>query len=142
MAKKGEHLSEETKRKLSEGRMDNKWSVGHKCSEEIKQKLREERKGEGGSNWKGGLYSYYHGEARKLFGKPYCEECGITYEEYSKTHLKKLEMHCITKNFIILEQWNWKCLCSKCHNTKFHPYIYEMAARSRSKDGKCAADRI
>jgi len=126
MAKKGEHLSEETKRKLSEGRKGNQWGKGHKVSEDHKQKLREQRKGEKGSNWKGGMFSYYHSEAKKLFGKPYCEECGITREEYAQTHKRKtLEMHCIMKDFRVLEQWNWRCVCSKCHNTKFHGYIYE-----------------
>lgn len=119
MAKKGEHLSEETKRKLSEGRKGNKWGLGHKLSDEIKKKLSEERKGEKGSNWKGGQYSYYHYEARKLFGKPHCEDCGITYEEYAETHKNKFEMHCISKDFKILEQWNWQCLCNKCHHKTY-----------------------
>lgn len=68
-------------------------------------------------NWKGGLSDYYHGKARELFGTNYCEECGISKEEYRKTHKVSLSMHCITKDYKILEQFNWMCLCQKDHSS-------------------------
>jgi len=72
--------------------------------------------GERSSQWKGGLGQYRHAEARRLFGKPYCEECGITYEEYFlESGGKKFDMHCVSKDYRIMEQWNWKCLCKSCH---------------------------
>ncbi len=105
----GKHRSDETKKKISQS------LLGRPLAEITKAKL----SGSNSHMWKGGLYIYYHGKARELFGKPYCEDCGISLEEYSqnkKKHQKKqFDMHCINKDYIILEQWNWKCLCRKCH---------------------------
>lgn len=68
------------------------------------------------ATWKGGSSIYFHNRAQELFAKPFCEECKIDLEEYQKTHKKKrFEMHCISKDYTILEQWNWLCLCSRCH---------------------------
>lgn len=46
---------EETKRKIGTAHKGNKWGVGHKVSEVMKNKLREQRAGNKGSNWKGGV---------------------------------------------------------------------------------------
>lgn len=78
---------------------------------------------ENSCNWKGGLKDYCHEEARKFFGKPFCEGCRISLEDYRKTHKqKRFNMHCISKDFTILEQWNWKCVCSKCHHKEHKLY--------------------
>ncbi len=98
---------------LGKRNIGNKYGLGHKVSEEMKEKLRKERKW-GWTNWKGGLYSCYHIEAKKLFAKPYCEDCGILRE-----NRKRFEMHCISGNWKILEQWNWQCLCNKCHHKTY-----------------------
>jgi hypothetical protein len=66
--------------------------------------------------WKGGLRAYLHTKARELFGTPICQDCGISLEDYIKVQKKKkFDMHCISKDYKILEQWNWKCLCASCH---------------------------
>jgi len=83
--------------------------------------VREKFKGEGNPSWKGGLYGYYHEKARELFGSPVCQKCGISLEEYRLTHKvkKQFEMHCLSNDYTILEQWNWQCICVKCHH-KIH----------------------
>ncbi len=140
MAKKGEHLSEETKAKLRKPKSEEtkrkirlthlgthaseetkmKMSMARKGrahSQETRRKLSECRMGEKHHNWNGNHYQTYHRRAKELFGKPCCEECGIHIEEYAIKYARKkhLEMHCVSKDFTILEQWNWICLCYPCH---------------------------
>jgi hypothetical protein len=95
--KKRKPFSEEWKRNISKNHID--------CS------------GKNSFSWKGGLEGYYHIRAREFFGKPSCEECRISLQEYGRIRKQKnFDMHCVSKDFRILEQWNWKCLCSKCHH--------------------------
>jgi len=67
--------------------------------------------------WRGGLTGWWHVKAKELFGKPFCEECKISLEEHKLKFqkYKNFDMHCISKDYTILEQWNWRCLCRKCH---------------------------
>jgi len=88
-----------------------------------RKRVSESKKGEKNPNWKDtGHYVYCHEEARKLFGKPCCESCSISLEEYClRNHRKKqFEMHCVSKDYKILEQWNWRCLCYSCHRRDYH----------------------
>lgn len=92
----------------------------------------EKFKGEGNPNWKGGVEGYYHEKARQMFGSPVCQKCGISLEEYRSTHKvkKQFEMHCLSNNWTILEQWNWQCVCVKCHS-KIHYDEFKMYMKSR-----------
>jgi hypothetical protein len=60
---------------------------------------------------------YYHEKAWKLFGKKFCEGCGITLDEYIVKYNKRFDMHNTLepKNYCILEEKAWMCLCVKCH---------------------------
>jgi hypothetical protein len=84
---------------------------------EVKRKIKEAIQAEKNYHWEGGNYDWWHREARKLFEIPVCQGCKITLEEYTSLYKRKkhFDMHCISKDYTILEQWNWKCLCSKCH---------------------------
>ena len=69
-------------------------------------------------NFRGGRSQYFHEKARHLFGTLVCEKCGLSLEEYCSTHkVKKFDMHCVTKDFTIIEQWNWNCVCHMCHES-------------------------
>ena len=110
----GYKLTEEHKRKISKGLR------GHKLSKASRKKLSKSMKGlEAGENhprWNGGMYVYCHETARKLFGSPQCEDCHISLRQYAATHKhKQFNMHCISGDYKIMEQWNWRCLCSRCH---------------------------
>jgi hypothetical protein len=79
-------LTEETKRKIGESNKGNK--LGPQ-SEELKRKKSESLKGrflkEESSQWKGGIdIGTQHKRAWELFGKDYCEICGISLNEYKK----------------------------------------------------------
>jgi len=83
---------------------------------DVRKKISESKLAENNPLWKGGLYSHFHEEAKKFFGKPVCEDCGISLEEYRLVHKKGFHMHCLTRDYTILQQFNWKCVCSRCHS--------------------------
>jgi hypothetical protein len=92
--------------------------VGIKLSEDHRKKLSEAKMGKGGNKcnrWMGGFKDYYHQKAKELFGSPYCQECNISLEEYLQSHKHSFDMHCVSKDFRALQQWNWYCVCRKCH---------------------------
>ena len=106
---KGSKQSEEAKAKISTNTATRRFEVRSKMSaSKIGNKIR--------WNSSSNHFQYYHEKAKQLFGSPVCQECSISIEEYILTHKQSFEMHCISKDFTILEQWNWKCLCSKCHH--------------------------
>jgi len=88
--------------------------------------IREKFKGEGNPSWKGGLSGWYHEKAREMFGSSVCQKCGISLEEYRLTHKvkKQFEMHSLSKDYTILEQWNWQCICVKCHH-RIHIHYFQ-----------------
>ena len=75
------------------------------------EKFKEKVSGENSGRWKGGNYDYFHKKARKLFEKDNCQKCGISIVEHIKTVGRKFDMHCISKNYDIMEHNNWLCLC-------------------------------
>ena len=97
---KGKHLSEETKKKMSEASKGNKYALGHKHSEEAKNKIAEAMKGE-----KNPFYGKHHSEdtrkkmreARKgkqlgkdnpFYGKKHSEETRKKIGEINKVKMK------------------------------------------------------
>lgn len=116
----GKHHTEEWKKNNSELKKGNQYRKDIPHTEETKRKIGVSNKGkttsEKNPRWKGGLYGYYHEKARQLFGSSVCQDCGITLQEYVSTQKQKqFDMHCVSKDYTILEQWNWRCLCRKCH---------------------------
>lgn len=90
---------------------------GKKHSEETKRRISENGRDDKNIRWKGGSSNYYHRKARELFGTFLCETCGISIEEYRLTHKhRKFQMHCNSRDYTMLEVWNWKCVCSHCHH--------------------------
>lgn len=83
---------------------------------EVKEKQKESHLGKNNYGWKGGCYEHYHFKARKLFSTPICQMCGINLEEHFRTHKKRFHLHCVSKDYTILEPWNWQCLCIKDHH--------------------------
>ena len=81
---------------------------GKKASPETRAK-------QSAARWKGGGSAYYHRNARKLFGKDYCEMCGISSQEYAKLSKRRPQMHCIDDNYRNLSPENWITICGKCH---------------------------
>ena len=96
--------------------------VRKKISERTKEKwkdldYRTKLSGENSNSWKGGLTFYYHDRAQELFATPMCQDCGISLEKYQSTHKqKRFHMHCISRDYTILTQRNWSCVCCKCHS--------------------------
>ncbi len=92
---------------------------GQKHSVETRRKMSNAQLKEKNYQWKGGCSAYYHRKARELFGAPFCQDCGITLEEYiqnkTKHPRKKFDMHCVSEDYTILESWNWENICRKCH---------------------------
>jgi hypothetical protein len=68
--------------------------------------------------WVGGNIQYWHDKARKLFGKKYCEVCGISNYLSLKVNNKKLEMHnCLNpKNYKQMDAKVWMTVCLACHS--------------------------
>ena len=117
-------LSEETKRKIGLAHIGNKWGLGHKCSEERKRKMSEERKGSKGSNWKGGVTPLNQSLRNSLDAKIWRESvfkrdkyvCQMCYN-----HSKYLRSHHI-KPFAFypelrFEVSNGVTLCQECHRS-------------------------
>jgi len=102
----GRHHSEETIEKIRKSLLEKVQSEEH----------REKNSGENNYGWKGGGIGYLHDKARKLFGKDKCEKCGIFIEDYIKDRtVKRFDIHCVTKDYTIMEKFNWLCLCRSCH---------------------------
>ena len=74
--------------------------------------------GEDSVNWKGGGYNWLHKEARRLFGKDYCERCGVSKMLHYNIYKRNLDMHCVDKNHKNLSRDNWESLCIYCHRQK------------------------
>jgi len=70
--------------------------------------------------WKGGCIEYKHHEAWKLFGKEHCEHCDISLIDYKNKYNRRFDMHCnsLPKDYSIMEQSNWMCLCVDCHRAE------------------------
>ena len=103
---------------------------------EVKAKKSAAISGENNYQWQGGLTRYYHEKARELFGSPLCQRCGISLEEYLKTHKRQFDMHCVSgerkEDYSILEQWNWRCVCRKCHE-EIHKELRRLLKNEESK---------
>lgn len=131
--KVGKEKADEIKKVISEKMTGEKhprygkhWDVhprgmlGKHHSEESRKRMSESNKnGFGPDNycWKGEHSGYYHDLAWKLFGKLYCEDCGISLEEYLKLIGKRFDMHCTSKpkDYSLMEETNWKTFCGRCH---------------------------
>ena len=92
---------------------------GKKRSKESCERYRESKKGKFGEEtnaWKGGCIEWYHREAWILFSKHKCEVCGITNKDHKRKTNMRLSMHCRTKDYKLLEEWNWITVCHfGCH---------------------------
>jgi len=109
---KGVRQSEDHKRKISEAKK------GNKHSEETKRKIGEGVKGENNGKWIGGCITYWHDKAWELFGKNNCEECGMSLDNHLKKFNRRFDLHNTIlpkKDYTIMEDYAWKCVCSKCH---------------------------
>ena len=62
-----------------------------------------------------------HYIARKLFGKKYCEQCGITNWLSLKVYGENLSMHyrLLSKDYSVMKSAVWKTFCKGCH-IRFH----------------------
>ena len=80
---KGKHLSEETKKKMSEASKGNKYALGHKHSEEAKNKIAEAMKGE-----KNPFYGKHHSEdtRKKIRASKKGKHLGKDNSFYGKHH--------------------------------------------------------
>ena len=127
--------SEETKRKIGEASKGNQYALGYKHSEETKKNLSERNKGikrpgvvesnkNNQYNWKGGCYTWYHSKAHELFCPNKCS-CGITCEEHKTKYGGRLNMHCVSGNYKIIDPENWIGLCNVCH-VKLHKKLKEQ----------------
>lgn len=125
-ARKGKPKSESWKKSQSAVRKgvpkSEAWKKAHSLacktkpfSEEWRQHRSENMADERHFNWQGGCSDYFHDKAHQLFGSPVCQGCGISQEEYKRNHKYQLDMHCVSGDYTILEQWNWRNLCAKCH---------------------------
>ena len=61
--------------------------------------------------------SSLHIIAGKLFRKERCEICGKSNEEYLKENGHNLSMHCRSKEYTLMEDYNWVTVCENggCH---------------------------
>ena len=54
-------------------------------------------------------------KAWELFGKSNCFLCGKSLGEHIQKTGKRFEMHCRTEFHHLMEAWNYKTVCIKCH---------------------------
>lgn len=94
-------------------------SKGIKMTREQKKLRSFKYQGEGNPNWRGGNDSYLHKRAYEMFGKDFCDVCKISKEEYKNKTGERFHMHnCLDpKDYTILEEYVWMCVCEKCHPT-------------------------
>ncbi len=103
--------TEETKRKNNEAQ---------KCkyySPEARKRMNTAQSGENSPNWKGGCSITYHNLAWKKFGKRHCEICNIGIISHYKKYRagRRLSMHCLSEDYIVMKAENWLTVCYKCH---------------------------
>lgn len=67
--------------------------------------------------WIGGGYNYCHALAWEMFGKTFCEMCFMDIYDCIEKYNQRFDMHCTSnpKDFTIMEENNWMCLCKECH---------------------------
>ena len=86
------------------------------CKDPVRNdKIKQSQLGINNSYWKGMGYDLAHELAYELFGKEYCERCGMTNEEHIEKWEVRLHMH--NKDGVPkhLTEDNWETLCRKCH---------------------------
>lgn len=117
----GKKHSDESKDKMSKIRKDNYFGENHpmygkKHSVESIEKMKLQN-GENHPSWNGGCNQFWHSKAYDLFGRSECEICGISNNDCIEKYNKRLSMHNTLepKDYTILEQEAWQCLCSECH---------------------------
>jgi len=66
--------------------------------------------------FEGGNYIYWHNKVWSLYGKNYCELCGISLKDYKKKLNRRLSMHCRDNNCKNILEDNWITVCEfGCH---------------------------
>lgn len=115
-SQKGKIIPEEIRKRIS------KTLMGHLTSKETKEKMRGPRPnfcGENNPSWKGGTdwYNSCHKKVWKLFGKDYCQHCGITNRQHKQKYKQRLHMHnnLIPKDYSKIDEDSWLTLCKSCH---------------------------
>jgi hypothetical protein len=93
--KKSKYLSEETRKKLTESNIGNKYNLGKHLSEETRKKISEAKKGEKNYSWKGGI-SF----------EPYCPRFNNEFKEYIRNKFGRICFLCGKT-----EEENGKKLC-------------------------------
>ena len=119
---KGVLMTEETKKKISLGKMGQKNHLGFRQSEEARRRMSERQKGDKGSNWRGGLsfqdYSYeWTDTLRKSIRERdgfICQICGV-HEEELGGRMKVLDVHHIDYDKHNMNPKNLIALCRNCH---------------------------
>lgn len=116
-------LTPQIRKKMSE-KAKNYWASEKRRKKQsiMKKQLwkdpefRENMTNENSPSWKGGGHQYCHYKAFELFGKDYCEVCGISAEEYKTKHNRRFSMHCRNGIHIELNEENWLTVCEfGCH---------------------------
>lgn len=118
----GKKHSKETREVMSEKKKElfsdknNHPMYGRNHTNESIEKMKLQN-GENHPSWGGGCHMYWHNKAYDSFGKNECEICGISNGECLEKYNKRLSMHntLYPKDYTIMEQEAWQCLCSKCH---------------------------
>ena len=59
-----------------------------------------------------------HKRIWELFGKDDCEQCGISNIEHINKFGFRLDVHCKTKDYNLIEEENWTTFCRSCHITE------------------------
>ena len=116
--------SEESKKKISLSKIGDKNPAKRP---EVREKIRksvlkymdndEVRKHMSETHFVYGCNQYWHEKAWNLFGKEYCEICGMSNEESKFKNNERLSMHntLMPKDYIVMEPEAWMCLCKGCH---------------------------
>lgn len=120
--RKGKHLSEETKRKISIKNTGHKYNIGRKFSDETKKKISEGRMGDKNWMWKGGItpinqkirtsleYSLWR---KSVFERDNytCIWCGYKDKDIHADHIKRFSDYPELRLAID----NGRTLCVECH---------------------------
>lgn len=96
VAHTGKKHSIESRKKMSLAQMGNKKSLGHKKTDEYKKNMSENRKGDKGSNWRGGITpinkTIHHSLEYRVWRESVFKRDDYTCQKY-KTRGKRLHAH-------------------------------------------------
>lgn len=105
---KNKQISQDHKDKISKNH--SKYWLG---------KTREHMLDEKHPRWTGGCNAYWHEKAWELFGKYFCEDCGMTLKDHYEIYNQRFHMHnkLLPKDYTVMESYAWNCLCNPEHES-------------------------